>query len=200
MNKIYLPANKMDDLDGLETIIKESWELKVRLNQLSLDERKIIVLSGDHGVGKDVWANLMKTKNPEIEIIRFADPLRKAFDEAGIPGHMIDSLKRTGYKFPSCVVQGYQLDGMTMREALVHVAESNKVKFGQDYYSKQAIEKANEVYHSQKALEVSKLIVFTDMRFLVENKAVQDFAKANALYVERINIPEGLPKIEVLAG
>lgn len=194
MNKIYLPASKMNDLP---TIIKESWELRVRLNQLSLDERKIIVLSGDHGVGKDVWANLMKTKNPEIEIVRFADPLREAFDGAGIPGHMIDSLKRTGYKFPSCVVQGYQLDGMTMREALVHVAESNKVKFGQDYYAKQAIEKA------QLALKTnphSKLIVFTDMRFLVENKAVQDFAKVNSLYVERINIPEGLPKIEVLAG
>lgn len=194
MNKIYLPANKMNDLP---TIIKESWELRVRLNQLSLDERKIIVLSGDHGVGKDVWANLMKTKNPEIEIIRFADPLREAFDEAGIPGHMIDSLKRTGYKFPSCVVQGYQLEGMTVREALVHVAESNKVKFGQDYYAKQAIEKA------QLALKTnphSKLIVFTDMRFLVENTALQDFAKANALYIERINIPEGLPKIEVLQG
>nr|DAP77595.1 MAG TPA: hypothetical protein [Caudoviricetes sp.] len=189
MNKIYLPASKMQNLDE---IIKESWELKVRLNQLSLDERKIIVLSGDYGVGKDVWAKLMKTKNSEIEIIRFADPLREAFARAGLPGHMIDSLKRTGYKFPSCVVQGYQLEGMTMREALVHVAESNKVKFGQDYYSKQAIEKA------QKALEYSKLIVFTDMRFLVENKAVQDFAKANALYIERINIPEGLPKIVVI--
>lgn len=194
MNKIYLPANKMNDLP---TIIKESWELKVRLNQLSLDERKIIVLSGDHGVGKDVWANLMKTKNPEIEIVRFADPLRKSFDEAGLAGHAIDSLKRTSYTFPDMIVDGYQLDGMTMREALVHVAESNKVKFGQDYYAKQAIEKA------QLALETnphSKLIVFTDMRFLVENKAVQDFAKANALYIERINIPEGLPKIEVLAG
>lgn len=192
MNKIYLPASKMQERDGLETIIKESWELKVRLNQLSLDERKIIVLSGDHGVGKDVWANLMKTKNPEIEIIRFADPLREAFDEAGIPGHAIDSLKRTNYKFPSCIVDGYQLEGLSVRESLIHVAESNKVKFGQDYYAKQAIETA------QKALETSKLIVFTDMRFLVENKAVQDFAIANALYVERINIPEGLPKIEVL--
>lgn len=197
MNKIYLPASKMNDLP---TIIKESWELKVRLNQLSLDERKIIVLSGDHGVGKDVWANLMKTKNPEIEIIRFADPLREAFDEAGIPGHMIDSLKRTGYKFPSCIVDGYQLEGLSVRESLIHVAESNKVKFGQDYYAKQAIEKANEVYHSQKALEVSKLIVFTDMRFDIENQLIQDFAKANALYIERIDIPEGLPKIEVLAG
>lgn len=189
MNKIYLPASKMQDL---ETIIKESWELKVRLNQLSLDERKIIVLSGDHGVGKDVWAKLMKTKNPEIEIIRFADPLREAFEKAGIPGHSIDSLKRTCFKFSEFKVDGYQLDGMTMREALVHVAESNKVKFGQDYYAKQAIERA------QKALEYSKLIVFTDMRFLVENKAVQDFAKANNLYIVRINIPEGLPKIEVL--
>ena len=192
MNKIYLPASKMSDL---ETIIKESWELKVRLNQLSLDERKIIVLSGDHGVGKDVWANLMKTKNPEIEIIRFADPLREAFNQAGTPNHAIDSLKRTNFKFSGFIVDGYQLEGMTMREALVHLAESNKVKFGQDYYAKQAIEKA------QKALEAnshSKLIVFTDMRFLVENEAIQDFAKANALYVERINIPEGLPKIEVL--
>ena len=195
MNKIYLPASKMNDPqdpDGLETIIKESWELKVRLNQLSLDERKIIVLSGDHGVGKDVWANLMKAKNPEIEIIRFADPLRKAFADAGIPGHAIDSLKRTGYKFPSCIVDGYQLEGLSVRESLIHVAESNKVKFGQDYYAKQAIETA------QKALEVSKLIVFTDMRFDIENQLVQDFAKANALYVERINIPEGLPKIEVI--
>ena len=189
MNKIYLPASKMNDLP---TIIKESWELRVRLNQLSLDERKIIVLSGDHGVGKDVWANLMKTENPEIEIVRFADPLREAFDEAGLAGHAIDSLKRTSYTFPEFIVDGYQLEGMTMREALVHVAESNKVKFGQDYYAKQAIEKA------QKALEVSKLIVFTDMRFLVENTALQDFAKANALYIERINIPEGLPKIEVI--
>nr|DAK07053.1 MAG TPA: deoxynucleoside monophosphate kinase [Caudoviricetes sp.] len=194
MNKIYLPVSKMNDL---ETIIKESWELKVRLNQLSLDERKIIVLSGDHGVGKDVWANLMKTKNPEIEIIRFADPLREAFNQAGTPNHAIDSLKRTNFKFSGFEVDGYQLDGMTMREALVHVAESNKVKFGQDYYAKQAIEKA------QLALERnphSKLIVFTDMRFLAENEALQDFAAANALYVERINIPEGLPKIEVLQG
>ena len=192
MNKIYLPASKMNDPDGLETIIKESWELKVRLNQLSLDERKIIVLSGDHGVGKDVWAKLMKTKNPEIEIIRFADPLREAFNQAGTPNHAIDSLKRTDFKFSGFIVDGYQLEGMTMREALVHVAESNKVKFGQDYYAKQAIEKA------QKALEISKLIVFTDMRFDIENQLIQDFAKANALYVERINIPEGLPKIEVL--
>ena len=192
MNKIYLPASKMNNLDGLETIIKESWELKVRLNQLSLDERKIIVLSGDHGVGKDVWAKLMKAKNPEIEIIRFADPLRKAFDDAGIPGHAIDSLKRTSYKFPGCIVDGYQLEGLSVRESLIHVAESNKKKFGLDYYAKQAIETA------QKALEVSKLIVFTDMRFDIENQLVQDFAKANALYVERINIPEGLPKIEVL--
>lgn len=192
MNKVYLPASKMNNLDGLETIIKESWELKVRLNQLSLDERKIIVLSGDHGVGKDVWAKLMKAKNPEIEIVRFADPLRKAFDDAGIPGHAIDSLKRTGYKFPSCIVDGYQLEGLSVRESLIHVAESNKKKFGQDYYAKQAIETA------QKALEVSKLIVFTDMRFDIENQLVQDFAKANALYVERINIPEGLPKIEVI--
>lgn len=195
MNKIYLPANKMNDpqdQDGLETIIKESWELKVRLNQLSLDERKIIVLSGDYGVGKDVWAKLMKTKNPEIEIVRFADPLRKAFADAGIPGHAIDSLKRTGYKFPSCIVDGYQLEGMTVREALIHVAETNKKKFGQDYYAKQAIETA------QKSLETSKLIVFTDMRFDIENQLVQDFAKANALYVERINIPEELPKIEVI--
>lgn len=194
MNKIYLPASKMNDPDGLETIIKESWELKVRLNQLSLDERKIIVLSGDHGVGKDVWAKLMKTKNPEIEIIRFADPLREAFNQAGTPNHAIDSLKRTDFKFSGFIVDGYQLEGMTMREALVHVAESNKVKFGQDYYAKQAIEKA------QKALEISKLIVFTDMRFDIENQLIQDFAKANALYVERINIPEGLPKIEVLQG
>lgn len=189
MNKIYLPASKMQDL---ETIIQESWELKVRLNQLSLDERKIIVLSGDHGMGKDTWAQLMKIKNPEITIIRFADPLREAFARAGLAGHAIDSLKRTNYKFPSCIVDGYQLEGKTVREALIHVAESNKVKFGQDYYAKQAIEKA------QKALENSKLIVFTDMRFLVENEAIQDFAKANALYVERINIPEGLPKIEVI--
>ena len=190
MNKIYLPASKMQDL---ETIIKESWELKVRLNQLSLDERKIIVLSGDHGVGKDVWANLMKTKNPEIEIIRFADPLREAFDLAGFNPAYVDQLKRTEIKIFGDV-QGYNLDGMTMREALVHVAESNKVKFGQDCYAKQAIEKA------QKALEFSRLIVFTDMRFLVENQAIQDFAKVNALYIERINIPEGLPKIEVLQG
>lgn len=192
MNKIYLPANKMNDPDGLETIIKESWELKVRLNQLSLDERKIIVLSGDHGVGKDVWAKLMKAKNPEIEIIRFADPLRKAFDDAGIPSHAVDSLKRTPYVFPERIVDGYDLNGMTMREALIHVAETNKQKFGQDYYAKQAIQKA------QKALAVSKLILFTDMRFDIENQLVQDFAKANALYIERINIPEGLPKIEVL--
>ena len=192
MNKIYLPASKMQDL---ETIIQESWELKVRLNQLSLDERKIIVLSGDHGTGKDTWAKLMKTENPEIAIIRFADPLREAFADAGIPGHAIDSLKRTGYKFPSCVVDGYQLEGMTVRESLIHVAETNKKKFGQGYYAEQAFVRA------RKALEANprtKLIVFTDLRFDIEEQYLQDFAKSNALFIERINIPEGLPKIEVI--
>ena len=136
----------------------------------------------------------MKAKNPEIEIVRFADPLREAFKRAGVSSDSIDKLKRTSYVFPEKIVDGYDLNGMTMREALIHVAETNKQKFGQDYYAKQAIQKA------QKALEFSKLIVFTDMRFDIENQLVQDFAKANALYVERINIPEGLPKIEVLAG
>ena len=192
MNKIYLPANKMNDLDGLETIIKESWELKVRLNQLSLDERKIIVLSGDHGVGKDVWAQLMKIKNPEIAIIRFADPLREAFARAGIHPETIDILKRTDVTFPNKIVDGYQLEGKTVREALIHVAESNKAKFGQGYYAEQAFVRA------RKALEVTKLIVFTDLRFDIEEQYLQDFAKSNALFIERINIPEGLPKIEVI--
>ena len=189
MNKIYLPATGMHNL---ETIINESWELKVRLNQLSLDERKIMVLSGDHGMGKDTWAKLMKIKNPEIEIIRFADPLREAFDKAGISGHKIDKLKRTKYVFPELIVDGYDINGKTMREALIFVAESNKVKYGQDYYAKQAFLRA------RKALETSKLIVFTDLRFNIEEQYLQDFAKANNLYIERINIPEGLPKIEVL--
>lgn len=189
MNKIYLPASKMQDL---ETIIKESWELKVRLNQLSLDERKIIVLSGDHGVGKDTWAKLMKVKNPEIEIIRFADPLREAFAKADVAPEVIDILKRTDVTFPDKIVDGYQLEGKTVREALIHVAETNKKKFGQGYYAEQAFVRA------RKALEVTKLIVFTDLRFDIEEQYLQDFAKSNALFIERINIPEGLPKIEVI--
>lgn len=189
MNKIYLPASKMNDP---ETIIQESWELKVRLNQLSLDERKIMVLSGDHGMGKDTWAQLMKIKNPEIAIIRFADPLREAFARAGIHPETIDILKRTDVTFSNKVVDGYQLEGKTVREALIHVAESNKAKFGQGYYAEQAFVRA------RKALEVSKLIVFTDLRFDIEEQYLQDFAKSNALFIERINIPEGLPKIEVI--
>ncbi len=189
MNKIYLPASGMNDL---ETIIEESWEIRTHLKNLKLDERKIITLSGDHGMGKDTWAKLMEVQNPEIAIIRFADPLREAFAKAGIPESAIDSLKRTNFTFPNKIVDGYQLEGKTVREALIFVAESNKVKYGQDYYAKQAIAQA------QKALDVSKLIVFTDLRFNIENQCLRDFAKANALFVERINIPEGLPKIEVI--
>lgn len=189
MNKIYLPKSGMQDL---ETIIKESWELKVRLNQLSLDERKIIVLSGDYGVGKDVWASLIHAKNPNFEIVRFADPLREAFERAGIPCHTLDLLKRTPYVFPRYIVDGYNLNGMTTREALIHVAETNKQKFGQDYYAKQAIQKAREI------LDSGKLVIFTDLRFDVENSEVLALAKKRGLLVERLHIPTSLPKIEVI--
>lgn len=189
MNKIYLPKSGMQDL---ETIIKESWELKVRLNQLSLDERKIIVLSGDYGVGKDVWASLIHAKNPNFEIVRFADPLRNSFEKAGVSSDSIDKLKRTSYVFPERIVDGYDLNGMTMREALIHVAETNKQKFGQDYYAKQAIQKAHGI------LDSGEFVIFTDLRFDVENSEILALAKNRNLLVERLHIPSSLPQIVVM--
>ena len=189
MNKIYLPTSGMNNL---EKIIKESWELKVRLNQLGLNERKIIILSGDYGVGKDVWANLIKTRNLDAEIIRFSDPLREAFVSAGVSETEIDTLKRTNVKLTDKIVDGYDLSGLTMREALIHVAESNKEKYGQDYYAKQAVEKA------QSLLNETNLIIFTDMRFDVEHLAILNLAKDYDLLIERLHIPTSLPKIEVI--
>lgn len=189
MNKIYLPKSGMQDLG---TLIKESWELKVRLNQLSLDESKIIVLSGNYGVGKDVWASLIHARNPDFEIIRFADPLREAFEKAGISSDSIDKLKRTSYVFPERIVDGYDINGMTTREALIHVAETNKQRFGQDYYAKQAIRKAHKI------LDSGKFVIFTDLRFDVENTEILALAKDWGLLVERLHIPLSLPQIVVV--
>lgn len=196
MNKIYLPANK---LDNISQIIKESWEIKVRLNQLSLEEPKIISLTGDHGYGKDLWAKIIQTKNPNFHVVKFADRLRSIFHLGGFTDDQIDTLKRKDQKLPDNTFvydpEGIAVDisGMTMREALVYVAEEViKPRYGRDFFVGHTIQKIQDLH------ERSKRIIVTDCRFDFEDRALAEFCNSNKLMLERIQIPMELPKLEIV--
>lgn len=187
MNKIYLPVIKLKE-NKFDEIIKESWEIKVRLNQLGIEEPKIISLSGDYGVGKDVWARLICEKSDKFTTVKFADTLRESFNLAGFTNEDIDALKRTN-KLITAKVDDYSIEGMTMREALIYVAETNKQRFGQGYYAKRAIQRASELMRD------GKYPIFTDLRFDVENKKLVEFARANNLLIDRLHVGSSLPVI-----
>lgn len=192
MNKIYLPKEKLENMD--ESIIHESWEIKVRLNQLSLDDNRIIALSGDHGVGKDVWAKIIQLRSPKHKIIRFADPLRFLFEAAGISENQLDRLKRTHFKLPEgFTVGGCNVSGMTLREAMIHVAEDHiKPKEGEDYFAKIAIQRMRD------ALTYNENIIITDLRFDIENELLSQLASEFNCVIDRNHIPSSLPAIVAL--
>lgn len=199
MNKIYLPKDQLNQPGSIPQIIKESWEIKVRLNQLSLDEPKIISLTGDHGVGKDLWAEIIQAKHPDYYVVKFADYLRELFRQGGFNSNLIDEMKRTDEKLPENSFVGepdglsISVSGKTMREALVYVAEDViKPKYGEDFFVKKALQTIQDLH------DCGKRIIVTDCRFEIEDKALVDFCNANGLMLERIHIPTALPKLVVI--
>lgn len=147
----------------------------------------IITLEGGHGVGKDLYAKILKSFSDYAFIIRFADPVREDFRLAGYPEDLVDKLKRTGMKFPEgTTIGGYDVSGKTVRESLIHIAETNKQVHGQYYYANWLVmdarakfrpiirqfESAGELLGAQMHPVIS--IIIPDLRFDPEVETLQE--------------------------
>lgn len=190
MNIIEIPKSQLSDF----SFINDISEVGVQLETLNLPENRIILLTGDHGVGKDVWASIISHVSPDHRIIRFADPLRQAFKEAGFDGCKLDRLKRTDYIIPKGIrVQGEDVGGLTVRQALVYVAEDViKVQHGQDFFAIKAMERI------RNHLQEGKSVVVPDLRFLVEYEFLENIANGFNIKIKQKHIPDSLPAIVVI--
>lgn len=193
MSKIYLPKYFLETDEKLLSFVIDSYEIE-NLCKKIVNNGDIVCLFGGYGVGKDLWARMIRLYAEHYfggathEIQRFADPLRDEFALGGFSFRDIDILKRSPVRLCGNV-DGFGITGLTMREALIKVAEGNKEKFGQDFYAKQVIEKIRNSDKKQ---------IITDCRFEVENDALVNFAQETGKTIYRFNIPNDLPKLVVL--
>lgn len=157
----------------------------------AISKNEAICLVGGYGAGKDVWAKILKqyliSIDKDSEIIAFADPLRDSFIRAGFTLGEIDQLKRKDKKLNFLRVDGVDVTGLTMREALIKVAETKKLETP-NYYANIAINRILQ------ARESNKIPILTDLRFDVEKVELLE----NQINFREIKIPEDLAKIEVI--
>lgn len=158
---------------------------------------RILTLSGENGAGKDTWASLLRDLT-DGQIIRFADPVRKDFEEAGIPGEKLDIVKRLGLVFPrGFEVGGYEVGGMTPREALIHVAETNKEKMGQYFYANKALSKITDHINSKNA---PCTVIIPDLRFEVEHHALESLLVMDRVIWINLEVTDKFKKVRNSRG
>lgn len=168
-------------LGALKAISKNSTALE---NEPTIN---IITLEGHHGAGKDLYAKILQKLHPYSIIARFSDPVREDFRIAGIAPNSLDVMKRTNLKFPEGTIIGsYDVSNMTTREALIHIAETNKKVHGQYYYANILTATIREnlrtiTYNFQETSEIlgQELqpvlnVIIPDLRFVPEIEMLQE--------------------------
>lgn len=162
----------------------------------------IITIEGPHGSGKDLTASLLMGMECEFipSILRFADPLRKSLEAWGLTP--LDILKRQKNLIlgKNSIIEGLDCSGMTVRSAMIAVAEGNKHMHGQNYYSNillkkiEALDKINDF----------NCIIIPDLRFEVEIKALQSLlaqgVHLTSVYIGKTDEPYDftLPELTVM--
>lgn len=137
--------------------------------------QRIITLSGEIGYGKDTYASVIKSLTGG-DILRFSQPVREDFESAGISQRELDIIKRTPLIFPQgTIIGGWDVSGLTTRDALIKIAEGNKKIKGQDYYTKILLSKI----HS----DFPDTFIIPDLRFEVEMKAIKKLKDEGALWI-----------------
>lgn len=174
-------------------------ELRDRLKDLltASPSVKLITLEGEHGSGKDLYASLLAElgKPLNAKILRFADPARRDFREAGIPERDLDVLKRYGCRFTDPLeIGGYSVQGMTTREALIHITETNKSQYGEYLYANQLL---NRIGYYTK-YEACRAIIIPDLRFDPEREALKNLCREAPIEWISLKIPEDLPELTMI--
>ena len=125
----------------------------------------ILALTGYKQCGKDTIANIIQKKIPEIQRIAFADTLKKYV--SNITGFSLDEIEKlklnNNLNFP------IGKNVYNMREMLIKFANELRNLTDDGIWAKLALENANN----------EKSILITDLRFLIEEKILKDFAKKN---------------------
>ena len=125
----------------------------------------IIALTGYKQCGKDTVANIIQQKIPGIQRIAFADALKNYVSKVtGFSTEEIENLKvNNNFNFP------VGKNVYNMREALIKFANSLRDLTDAGIWAKLALEK----------IKNSDKIIITDLRFLIEEKILREFAQKN---------------------
>ena len=122
----------------------------------------IIALTGYKQCGKDTVANIIQKKIPKIQRIAFADALKNYVSKVtGFSIEEIEKLKvNNNFNFP------VGKNVYNMRETLISFANSLREITDDGIWAKLSLEKIN-----------SDKILITDLRFLIEEKILKEFAQ-----------------------
>lgn len=173
-------------------ILKEYVKSKIHVT-----DKTIIRLFGEHGSGKDVWADILCFVLWGKKF-SFADYLRQQFvEDAGISLSQIDSYKRLDVSIGEILgstkvrVGGYDVTKLSTRDALITVAENTKLEQGQGFYSSKVLERLE----NSKNLDA---IIITDTRFEIERLEIEEFAERNGYKILDLVIGKDLAKVEII--
>lgn len=149
----------------------------------------IITIEGDHGAGKDVYASILqKIIEQHCYILRFADDIRADFEIAGYKD--IDILKRYNLIFPdNTIIGGYNVQSMTTREAMIHIAETNK-KAKPFMYADILCNEIHSLLFDTLKKGQTLTIIIPDLRFEVEKEALQNLMNVYASTQTKLYIGE----------
>ncbi len=149
-----------------------------------MKKKKIILLSGKSGVGKDTLANILisKLNHNKAKRIAFADVPKELcanilnvdvsyFHDRKIKDSFIPNMK------------------LTYREFLINLAEGIRKSFGNDFWAKMCLEKETNV----KDIEY---YIVSDLRLLDELHKVYEFCNINNFDCVSIRINNSLLKSE----
>lgn len=198
MSKYYIPSKILASDEALLSFILENHHIE-NLCKKIVNNGDIICLFGQYGAGKDLWTRLLMVYSKHYfgaethTHLRFAEDLRADFKTFGINEKDLDWLKRRDVKFEDGTLIGsYDVSGMTARDAMIFIAENNKVKFGEDYYAKKLCAKLESV------IAENKKVIISDCRFDIENELLVKTAQQFNKLILRYNIPADLPQLEVI--
>lgn len=173
-------------------ILKEYVKSKIHVTG-----KTIIRLFGEHGSGKDVWADILCFVLWGKKF-SFADYLRQQFvEDAGISLSQIDSYKRLDVSIGEILgstkvrVGGYDVTKLSTRDAMITVAENTKLEQGQGFYSSKVLERLE----NSKNLDA---IIITDTRFEIERLEIEEFAERNGYKILDLVIGKDLAKVEII--
>lgn len=135
--------------------------------------KKLILLSGKKTSGKSLSGKLIKQLEPTAKLMAFATPLKAILAKTlGIPMAQLEEWKELDYVSLQGIPREDQEDTsfemQSYRQMLQNIGDGLKEQFGQDVFSKLAVQQINGYF------SFTDIVVITDWRYREEFNYIYD--------------------------